>query len=94
MNQEQMDWEKIEREAMAEEEKVREKVDEKGNRWKKIYFGSGMHFQNWLDQCLELYGKDNVEVEEVANTGLKCYVEGGEKMCRIWVREGDLIVEA
>ena len=31
---------------MAEEEKIREKVDEDGIRWTKVYFGGGAHFRN------------------------------------------------
>ena len=37
MNQEQAD-----RERLSEEERVREKVDEAGNRWKKVYFGGDL----------------------------------------------------
>jgi len=74
-------------ERIAEEELVRERVDENGNKWMKVYFGGGVHFRNWLDQVIELRGEENVEVEEVASTGLKCFEEGGEKMYRIWVKE-------
>ena len=28
-------------ERIAQEEQVRERIDEKGNRWRKIYFGGG-----------------------------------------------------
>ena len=31
---------------MAEEERLKEKIDEGGNRWRKAYFGGGEHFQN------------------------------------------------
>lgn len=82
---------------MAEEEAVRgriekenlvyEKVDDEGIKWKKVYFGGGAHFRNWLNQAEELWGKENVEVEEADSTGFHCYEEGGEKMYRIWVRE-------
>ena len=41
-------------ERMAQEERVRERVDEKGIKWRKVYFGGGAHFQNWLDQCKEM----------------------------------------
>lgn len=76
------------RERMAQEELVKERVDEKGNRWRKVYFGGGAHFENWLDQCREL---GEVEVEEVDATGFKCFGEGGEKLCGIWLKleEGD-----
>ncbi|MGB2856992.1 MAG: hypothetical protein WBC61_10160 [Dehalococcoidia bacterium] len=82
-----MTEEKREGERLAEEELVRERTDEKGNMWRKVYFGGGSHFRNWLDQTIELRGKENVEVEEVDSKGLKCFEEGGEKMYRIWVRE-------
>ena len=72
---------------LEEEARVREKVDEQGNRWRKVYFGGGTHFQNWLDQTLELCGKENVKVEEVDSTGFQCFAEAGEKMYRIWVKE-------
>jgi len=54
--------EDLERERIAQEEQVREKIDEKGNRWRKVYFGGGEHFRNWLEQCREL---GEVEVEEL-----------------------------
>ena len=34
-------------ERMAEEDLVREKIDENGNKWRKVYFGGGEHFRNW-----------------------------------------------
>lgn len=74
-----------ERERLAQEELVREKVDQQGNRWRKVYFGGGAHLRNWLEQCREL---GEVEVEEVDATGLKCFEEAGEKLYRIWMREG------
>ena len=52
----------------------------------KVYFGGGSHFRNWLDQCLELWGEENIEVEEVGSAGLKCFEETGEKLYRIWAR--------
>ena len=71
------------RERMAQEERIQEKVDEKGDKWRKVYFGSGSHFENWLEQCKEL---GEVEVEEIDPQGFKCYEEGGEKVYRIWVK--------
>ena len=68
---------------MAEEELVQERTDEEGNRWKKVYFGGGEHFKNWLSQCREL---GEVMVEEVDSTGYKCFEEGGEKLYRIWMK--------
>lgn len=81
---------------MAEEEEIREKVDEDGTRWIKVYFGGGTHFKNWLSQSVELKGEGNVKVEEVDSTGFQCYEESGEKMYRIWVKDtvcpGDVCV--
>lgn len=80
--------EEIERETerIAQEELIRERIDEKGNRWRKVYFGGGEHFRNWLEQCREL---GEVEVEEVDSTGFKCFEEGGEKLYRIWMKVGE-----
>jgi len=69
-------------ERMAEEELVQEKIDEKGRKWRKAYFGGGEHFKNWLAQCKEL---GEVMVEEIDSTGYKCFEEGGEKLYRIWL---------
>jgi len=73
-------------ERMWEENPVREKIDEKGNKWRKHYFGGGRHFRNWLEQCKEIYGEENVEVEGVNSTGFKCFEEGRERIYRIWAR--------
>ncbi len=70
-------------ERIAEEELVQERVDEEGNRWRKVYFGGGEHFENWLAQCREL---GEVMVEEVDSRGYKCFEEGGEKLYRIWIK--------
>lgn len=72
---------------LAEEEKLYERVDDEGNTWRKVYFGGGAHFRNWLDQIIELSGEGNVQVEEVDGTGLQCFELGNEKVYRIWVRE-------
>ena len=82
-----MDEEDTVRERMAREELVRDRVDEHGNAWKKVYFGGGAHFRNWLNQCREMWGEQNVEVEEADSRGFQCYEEAGEKVYRIWVRE-------
>jgi hypothetical protein len=74
---------KLIQERMAEEELIRERVDAKGDKWRKVYFGGGKHFINWLDQCREL---GEVMVEEVDSAGYKCFEEGGEKLYRIWVK--------
>ena len=70
-------------ERMAEEELVKERVDEEGNRWTKVYFGGGQHFKNWLEQCKEI---GEVRVEGVDSTGYKCFEEDGEKLYRIWMK--------
>jgi len=79
----QEDQVKTIQERMTEEALVKERIDEEGNKWKKLYFGGGAHFQNWLEQCKEL---GEVLVEEVDSTGFKCFEEGGEKLYRIWVK--------
>ena len=61
-------------ERMAAEARVKERVDEEGNRWTKVYFGGGAHFRNWLEQCREL---GEVMVEEVDSTGYTCFEQGG-----------------
>ena len=71
---------------MAEEELIKERVDEHGVKWRKVYFGGGAHFQNWLAQCREI---GEVAVEEVDSRGYKCFEEGGEKLYRIWMRIAD-----
>ncbi len=76
----------VDQKRLAEEEEVRERIDDQGNTWEKVYFGGGSHFRSWLDQCLELSGTDNVEVEEVDSSGFQCFRESGEKMYRIWVK--------
>jgi len=73
-----------EQERLAQEELVREKIDAQGNKWRKVYFGGGAHFQNWLEQCREL---GEVEIEEIDSTGFKCFEEAGEKLYRIWMKE-------
>jgi hypothetical protein len=74
-------------ERIALEEENRERSDERGNKWIKLYFGGGAHFRNWLSQIEEIYGRENVETEEMDPTGFKCFEEGEEKMYRIWVKE-------
>ncbi len=75
--------EKSIRERLAEEERVQERVDEKGNRWVKVYFGGGAHFRNWLEQAKEL---GEVQVEEVSSQGFRCFEATGEKLYRIWLK--------
>ncbi len=76
-----------EQEALAREDLIRERIDPQGNTWRKVYFGSGPHFRNWLDQTTELSGGENVEVEEADPKGLQCYEQGAEKVYRIWVKQ-------
>ena len=83
MKNAQSNPEKTIQDRMAEEELVREKIDKQGNRWKKVYFGGGEHFKNWLSQSKEL---GEVMVEEVDSTGYKCFEATGEKLYRIWLR--------
>jgi hypothetical protein len=75
------------REKIALEKEVRERRDKEGNKWLKVYFGSGAHFRNWLSQIEEIYGRENIEIEEMDPIGFKCFEESQEKMCRIWVKE-------
>lgn len=74
---------------MALEESVKEKVDQSGNKWRKVYFGGGSHFQNWLEQYFEVYGEDNIEIEEVDSCGLVCFEGEKQKPSRIWARIRD-----
>jgi len=87
MTMEQVENDSLIRQRIAEEDMFREKVDEDGNRWIKVYFGGGAHLRNWLSQFLELKGEDNVRIEEIDSRGFQCFEESGEKMCRIWVRD-------
>ena len=90
MTREQVEHESLIRQRIAEEETFREKVNEDGTRWTKVYFGGGAHFRNWLSQFIELKGEENVKVEEADSTGFQCYEESGEKMCRIWVKDTNM----
>ncbi len=78
-----------ERKKIAQEELIKEKVDASGNRWKKVYWGGGAHYRNWLEQAQELADAmdSEIEVEEIDATGLTCYEQGGEKLYRIWLKE-------
>jgi len=71
---------------LVDEENVKERFDEHGNRWVKAYLGGGRHLKNWIEQCKEL---GEVKVEEVRFKGLKCYEERNEKLYRIWVKIKD-----
>lgn len=74
---------RIVQECMVDDERVKERVDEKGNRWSKVYVGGGEHFRNWLEQCEEL---GEVMVEEIDPTGYACFEQGGEPLYRIWMK--------
>jgi hypothetical protein len=90
MTMEQVENDSLIRQRIAEEDMFREKVDEEGNRWTKVYFGGGAHLRNWLSQFIELKGEDNVRIEEIDSRGFQCFEESGEKMCRIWVRDTNI----
>jgi len=94
MTGEQVEHESLIRRRIAEEEEVRQRVDEDGTRWAKVYFGGGAHFRNWLSQFVELKGGENVKVEEADSTGFQCYEESGEKMYRIWIKDTDVRQES
>ena len=70
-----------------QEDHIQERIDEEGNRWRKVYLGGGAHFENWLAQCREL---GEVMVEEVDPAGYLCFKEGGETLYRIWMKEKGL----
>lgn len=76
------DQQKTIQERLAEEDRIVERVDEAGKRWKKVYVGGGEHFRNWLDQFKEL---GEVQVEEVDPRGFRCFEEGGERLYRVWL---------
>ena len=86
----QIEDEGLIRQRMAEEERIQQRVDENGTVWTKVYFGGGAHFRNWSIQFVELKGEENVKVEQVYSTGLRCYEESGEKMYRVWVKNTDI----
>jgi len=73
-------------EIRAEENRVKEKTDEKGNRWIKVYVGGGEHLKNWLEQSREL---GTPMVEEIDPTGYRCFEETGEKLYRIWMKKNN-----
>jgi len=83
-HEEPEDYRKTAADFMKKEEQVREKIDENGLTWHKIYFGGGAHYRNWLDQAIEIFGEENIAVEEIRFSGLKCFEDGGEKAYRVW----------
>ena len=72
---------------LQKEESIKEKKDARGNIWSKVYFGSGAHFKNWLSQVRALFEAEDIEGEEIQDTGLTCYEESTEKAYRIWVKK-------
>jgi hypothetical protein len=74
-------------ERMHQEESIQERIDQEGIKWRKLYFGGGAHFRNWLSQCIEIYGEENIAIEDVDPTGFRCFEGSDEKMHRIWVKE-------
>ena len=83
MGVQQEDQEKTIQERIAEEDLVQERIDEEGDRRRKIYFGGGEHCRHWLEQFKEL---GEAQVEDVDSRGFKCFEEGGEKLCRVWLK--------
>jgi hypothetical protein len=83
MGVQQEDQEKTIQDRIAEEDLVQERVDEGGNKWRKIYFGGGEHCRHWLEQFKEL---GEVQVEDVDSRGFKCFDDAGEKLCRVWLK--------
>ena len=81
-----MSQEAVERAWLEKEERVTDRFDGLGRRWHKVYLGGGAHLNNWLAQCRELAGTENVELERVAARELYCFAESGEELFRIWVR--------
>lgn len=77
-------------EKMRQEESIQERIDQKGVTWRKLYFGGGAHFRNWLSQCIEIYGEENIATEDIDSTGFRCFEESEEKMHRIWVKKGKI----
>lgn len=74
-------------EVLRREESIRKRTDENGVKWFKAYFGGGAHYRNWLDQTKEVFGEENLFIEEVDFTGLRCFEESDDKAYRIWVKE-------
>ncbi len=77
------DHDKTIKECLTEEDRMVERVDEQGNRWRKVYVGGGAHFRNWLEQFKEL---GEVQVEEIDSKGFRCFEEAGEPLYRVWLK--------
>ena len=63
-----------------------ERTDASGVRWRRVYTGGGSHFQHWLEQFKEVYGAENLVVEEEDPTGFACFEQSGEPMLSIWLK--------
>ncbi len=72
--------------SIQQENKVVKKKDAQGNIWEKAYFGSGSHFNHWLEQFIEIYGEENIDVEEYRQSELSCFGDGSDILKRIWVK--------
>ena len=62
------------------------KTDGSGNKWRKVYTGGGSHFRHWLEQFKEVYGEENLLVEEEDPSGYTCFEQSGEPMFSIWLK--------
>ena len=72
---EQLEQQNLLAHRLAEEEAIREKIDENGKRWMKVYFGGRPYSGSWLSQFVELQGAENVQVEEIDLRGFQCFEE-------------------
>jgi hypothetical protein len=63
-----------------------ERTDSSGATWRKVYTGGGAHFRHWLEQFKEIYGEENLTVDQEDSTGFACFEQGGEQMYSIWLR--------
>ena len=68
------------------EARAEERMDASGNRWRKVYTGGGAHFRHWLEQFKEIYGEENLVVEEDDPSGYTCFEQSGEPMFSIWLK--------
>lgn len=71
---------------IREEPAVLEKTNASGVRWRRVYTGGGSHFQHWLEQFKEIYGAENLIVEEEDPAGFVCFEQSGEPMFSIWLK--------
>ena len=69
-----------------DEPRATEKMDASGTQWRKVYTGGGSHFRHWLEQFKEVYGEENLVVEEDDPSGYTCFEQSGEPMFSIWLK--------